>query len=261
MLFSTSQKKKRNQCISSFEHLRPSSKAASLLSLLCLRCVSHLTSVQTWRTCWGICYRWKHTAQTCLFFFSEFLFLRIRISGWRWRWISQKSFIMLCFFCFRLISQNVTGTSRTGSTTSRDTSGLQPPTGLPSTRKRYACALCAHSVGVWLHLFLCLLLNWCLRLCLGGSSLRPQVQRTRRHQQLRRLRGGGDPRLLHWEMCQGVCWVLESKSDRWRKRGVGRVKGRLVTWETWGESTVSCPITSTSYKKGRGNGIEKGKKN
>lgn len=37
---------------------------------------------------------------------------------------------------FRWISQNVTGTSRTGSTTSRDTSGLQPPTGLPSTRKR-----------------------------------------------------------------------------------------------------------------------------
>lgn len=79
----------------------------------------------------------------------------------------------------------------------------------------------------------CLLLNWCLVwLISGGSSLRPKVQRTRRHQQLRRLRGGGDSCLLHWEMCQGVCWVLELESDRGRKKEVGRVKGRLVKWET-----------------------------
>lgn len=60
-------------------------------------------------------------------------------------------------------------------------------------------------------------------------------------------------------MCQGVCWVLELESERGRKKEVGRVKGRLVKWETQGESTVSCPITSTSYKRRR-NGIEKGKK-
>ncbi len=92
-----------------------------------------------------------------------------------------------------------------------------------------------------------LLLNFYVSL--GGSSVHPQVQRTRRHQQLWRLRRGGDPRLLHWEMCQGVCRVLELESERGRKKEVGRVKCRLVKWKTYGESTVSCPITSTSFKK------------
>ena len=49
---------------------------------------------------------------------------------------------------FRLISQNVTGTSRTESTTSRDTSGLRPPTGSPSSRKRYHYTLHVLSVDV-----------------------------------------------------------------------------------------------------------------
>lgn len=61
-------------------------------------------------------------------------------------------------------------------------------------------------------------LNRCLYLYLGGSPLRPQVQRTRWHQQLWRLWGGGDPSLLHWEMCQGVCRVLELESERGRKK-------------------------------------------
>lgn len=74
--------------------------------------------------------------------------------------------------------------------------------------------------------------NGCLYAILGGSSLHPQVQRTRRHQQLWWLWGGGDSRLLHWEMCQGVCWVLELESKRGRKKEIGRVKGRLVKWET-----------------------------
>ena len=33
-------------------------------------------------------------------------------------------------------------------------------------------------------------------------------------------------------MCQGVCRVLELESERGRQKEVGRVKGRLVEWET-----------------------------
>lgn len=99
----------------------------------------------------------------------------------------------------------------------------------------YQKKVCFGECTVWhVRLFLpfSLFYNGFFYVTLGGSSLHPQVQRTRRHQQLRWLRGGGDSRLLHWEMCQGVCWVLELESKRGRKKEIGRVKGRLVKWET-----------------------------
>ncbi|XP_064355430.1 cAMP-dependent protein kinase catalytic subunit alpha-like isoform X2 [Dromaius novaehollandiae] len=42
----------------------------------------------------------------------------------------------------------------------------------------------------------------------GGGPLRAQVQGPRRHQQLRRVRGGGDPRLPHRQVRQGVRRLL-----------------------------------------------------
>nr|XP_049603963.1 protein kinase, cAMP-dependent, catalytic, beta b isoform X2 [Syngnathus scovelli] len=42
----------------------------------------------------------------------------------------------------------------------------------------------------------------------GGGSVHPKVQRPRGHQQLRRLRRGGDPRFRHGKMREGVCRFL-----------------------------------------------------
>lgn len=54
---------------------------------------------------------------------------------------------MKCVRVPRWISPNVTGTSRTASMTLKDTSGSQPPTGSPSTRKR--CVPGCVSVFEW----------------------------------------------------------------------------------------------------------------
>lgn len=188
-----------------------------------LRCVSRLTSVQTWRTSWGTCYRWT---QTCRLF----------------EWHSFVRFALCLLECTD--EMNVLVSSPGGShKTLRE----------PQERRQWhqgpqvVCynwldrhlpekGMCVYDVCIVNRcaaiLLLCLPLISRFSPCTGGSSLCPQVQRTGRHQQLRRLRGGGDPRLLHWEMCQGVCWVLELESDRGRKKDVGRVKGRLVKWET-----------------------------
>lgn len=53
----------------------------------------------------------------------------------------------------------------------------------------------------------------------GGSPFHTKVQRSRRHQQLWRLRRGGDPRFSNRKVRQGVCGVLEGEkvdiSGKW----------------------------------------------
>lgn len=56
-----------------------------LLLVFCLRCVSHLTSVQTWRTSWGTCYRWKQISQS---------FTLLRVLNWL-EWKSEENVFAL----------------------------------------------------------------------------------------------------------------------------------------------------------------------
>lgn len=66
------------------------------------------------------------------------------------------------------------------------------------------------------------LVEWCIPpVGAGGSPVHTKVQRPRGHQQLRRLRGGGNPRFLNRKVCKGVCRVLGSEyTDISGKKGI-----------------------------------------
>lgn len=72
--------------------------------------------------------------------------------------------------------------------------------------------LSAGGVGDCVEVNVFQLLTPCIRpVDAGGSPVHTKVQRPGGHQQLRRLRGGGNPRLLNRKVCKGVCRVLGSE--------------------------------------------------
>lgn len=52
------------------------------------------------------------------------------------------------------------------------------------------------------------------------------MQRSRGHQQLRRLRGRGDPCVVHGEVRERICRILEEETIEIRARDIGGEKER-----------------------------------